>query len=121
MNGELRDKFLAPVELAREPVEVPGLGVTVFVRVMTIGEMERFEAARSAAPPGSLQALMVAYTACDEAGDLLFTEADVPALAARPVGSLTKVVDAALKLNTLSAEAVDAAEKNSGTAPSSPT
>ncbi len=116
-----REQFLAPIDLERVEVPVPELGDSVFVRAMTAGERDRFESEQLQTEGRDFRARLATYTVCDAAGVLLFTPADVPALSGLPASTLSRVADAALKLNSLSAEAVDAAEKNSVTGPSSST
>lgn len=113
-NGRLltRDDLLAPIELPREPVALPGLG-TVWVRAVTAEEREVWESAAK----HRIRATLVALAACDAEGRTLFTLADVPALAARASSVLLPVFEAALRLAKVAPEDVDGLEKDSGATP----
>lgn len=116
-----RDAFFAKPTLAREEVKVPALGGTVFVRVMTAGERDRYDVATDEASradvQGSFRARVTAFTACDENGKLLFTEDDIPGLAELPCSSFDPIVMAAMRLNRMTAEEVEGLEKNSDGGP----
>jgi hypothetical protein len=111
MSTALRERILAKDDLKRVPVEVPEWGETIHVRVMSGTQRDQFESAflkdRSTA-----MTRLVALTACDEAGNLLFTEADVPALGHKSWTALQTIFNAAARLNKLSEKDVDELEKN---------
>lgn len=97
-----------------EEVECPGLGGTVFVRVMSAAERDRFEAEHAARRDKNtdFRARLVAAAACDESGAALFTAEDVPALGELPSDDVEPVVKAALRLNGLAADSAEDARKN---------
>lgn len=107
-----REIFLQKRDLPRREVRVPELGGSVHVRTMTAGERDRFELSTHQADRADIRARVVAYSACDESGALLFSEADVPALAALPFPTLQPLFEAGLELNKFSTDDIDAAEKN---------
>jgi hypothetical protein len=115
-----REQILAADDLPREKVATPK--GDVWVRVLTAEDREAWEAAVDASgaarPRGHIRATLVALTACDEAGDLLFTTADIPALARKPIAFILPLFDAAIRLGKVSAADVDALEKNSDAGPS---
>src|SRR5438270_806435 len=105
-----RELLLQKRDLARKEVAVPGLDGSVFVRNMTAGERDRFEQiAGPAEKQGrrNYRALIVAFSACDEAGARLFTEADLPALAEQSVTVIDPIAEAAAEVNGFSRADVD--------------
>ncbi len=115
-----RDHILSVPDFEVRPVAVPEWGGTVYVRTITGGQAEQYYAAlRGGASDRNVMARLVAYAACDERGNLLFRPEDIDALAARSFRALERVFDAAMQLNGMTDEAVEAEEKNSATAPTS--
>lgn len=112
-----KDQFFANLpKFKLEAVEVPGLG-TVHVRESSAGERDRFEEVSSKNPHSNFRARLVAASACDEQGTLLFSSADIPTLNAIPSSHLEPLIDAALKVNGMRAEDVEAAKKLSTSDP----
>jgi hypothetical protein len=104
--------------LPSEPVAVPEWGGTVFVRVMTAGERDRFEVIAEDTARKDFRALLAVFTVCDDAGTRLFTEADVPDLTRLPFQGLQRIAEAAMKLNQVTTEGVNGFKKNSEPIPS---
>lgn len=104
--------------LDREPVAVPEWGGAVNVRMMTAAERDRFEVLLAEGKRTNFRALLAAFTACDDAGARLFTEADVPALAAQPASALERIAVVALRLCRFTADDVEDIRKNSESGPS---
>ena len=107
-----RDAILAADDLPRELVNVPEWGGSVYVRTLTGGERDQFEAAllgsgrgRKADPAERMRnfrARLAAFVLCDEQGTALFTQADVDALGAKSAAALDRIVEVASRLNHLS-------------------
>lgn len=106
-----RDAFLDSARhLKKEIIELEGLG-PVFVRELTGRQMltfnEQIDAMKvdgaevSAGRAMRLAALLVSMSACDENGELLFTEADVDRLSDLPFEKLRAVAEKALALSGL--------------------
>lgn len=112
-----RDQILASDDLEREPLEIPEWGGTVFVKVMTAGERDKFEERFTRNRYDNTRAALAVACVCDEAGKPLFTDADIPALAGKSAAALQHVFDAAARLNALTKDDVDAMEKNSASVP----
>lgn len=106
-----RSTFLASRRPVPKPIEVPGLG-TVYVRGMNGSERDRFEELHGTAGRRGLRARIVAFHACDEAGELLFGESDVPELGQLAPETLDPIVAAGLAASGLSSEAVEDVAKN---------
>jgi hypothetical protein len=112
-----REMILKADDLPRESVNVKAWGGVVFVKTMTAGERDALDAVnaedREAKVKHLFSARLVAATVVDEAGALLFTEADVPALARKSARVMDRIVDVALKLNRMRESDAASAEKNS--------
>lgn len=100
--------------IKREPVpEVPGL----FVRLMTGAEVEAYDLKREALKESKASGVrivseLIAATACDENGELLFSGNDVEQVVGLPVNILESIASAAARLNKLDDGAVEGLEKN---------
>lgn len=112
--------ILAAQDLKHEDVEVPEWGGTVRVRGFSGAERDAFEAsfatpelyaAVKAKGPSAIseniRARLVAFCAVDEAGALLFTDADVVELGKKSAAALDRVYAVAQRLNGLSNADVD--------------
>jgi hypothetical protein len=94
---------------------------TLYVRTMTGHDAELFgwHASRMRdEEPNDFQARLVALTACDEQGNLLFRADQVAALGRKSAACVRRVYNAAAELNGLTDTAVDDARKNSSPDPS---
>lgn len=112
-----RDNILA-VELKTERVKVPELGGEVIVAEMTGLAREEYEGLifdgkGKIAADKSLRACLVACTVVDEAGELLFTKADVDALSRKSAQALQRIYAVAERLNGLGKHATRGTAKNS--------
>lgn len=109
-----RKEILAADDLAYEDVEVPAWGGTVRVRTMTAGERDQFEfslqGAKNAAE--NFRARLLAATIVDEAGSLMFSEADMAALSKKSAAVADKLVAVAMRLSAISAKDQKDLEKN---------
>lgn len=115
-------------DLKHEIVNVAEWGGSVRVQVMNgtnrdlyeVGMLTRTEG-KSETNLHDMRARLCAMTIADENGTLLFTEAEISELGKKSSVALDRVYEVAARLNGLGKEAaaaVDAAEKNSGAAPS---
>jgi hypothetical protein len=112
-----RDQILAAQDKPVKEVPVPEWGGSVHVRTMSGLERDRLEALQEASPRKEVRARFVVAACCDAEGNLLFTEADIPALNGKNVKALDRIFDAVIELNRLSKDHVDEAEKNSAAGP----
>ena len=118
-----REQILSGGKSAKRYVEVPvpEFGIRdgkVRVKLMSGTEREEFEqAVTDRKTLGDVRkgwrALMVAYTAVDENGKRLFTEAEVEALSLEAWTVLDRIADATAKLNKTSDAQIEELEKNS--------
>ena len=112
------DFFKADVAPILELVEVPELGGSVHVGVMSAAQRDRFEAAYTGSKAkDTARALMAAFTVRDEANRPFFTEADVPKLKELSGIALDRIFKVAFRLNKLGEDAVEAEAKNSEPTP----
>jgi hypothetical protein len=117
MTALSRDAILAARDCRREAVRVPEWGGTVFVKVMSGADRDAFEQSvqdrRALGKVGeNMRALVVVHSVVDDAGKQLFTEADLDALGAKNYLALDRIVNAALRLNKLNDEQLEADIKN---------
>jgi hypothetical protein len=108
-----KDDILKADDLPREEVACPEWGGSVFVRVMSGTERDRFEGAYSRDAYNDTRARLAALTVCDAEGRPLFSEADIPSLGRKSSAVLDRIFDVAKRLNALSGDDVDRLEKNS--------
>lgn len=113
-----RSDFLsASANLKRELVEVEELGGVVYLRELSAKQIleyneriKKLQADDSSLTPSSsvdLMAALISMTACDEDGALLFTEADVQALAENNINLLITLSAKALEASGMNTAAVD--------------
>src|SRR5687768_15323427 len=87
-----REALLAPsTSLKRKLIEVPSLGGSIWLREISgrglleyrdrLEQLKKESSQITASNSLEMMALLVSKTACDENGSLMFTEADVTALA----------------------------------------
>lgn len=99
-----------------ERVDVPEWGGHVNVRVMSATERD-FLGERFAESKVGLRAVIAAMLVCDDDGNDLFSDADVNALGEVSGAALDRVLQVAERLNGLTQESIEDAEKNLETTP----
>jgi hypothetical protein len=104
-----------------EEVYVPEFGDTVIVRQLTVRQWEKYQASlldmRGDKPKpkvDSIRVPLVALSAVDEAGNQLFTEAELARFPASPVDRL---YDVAIRLNKMRNEDAEELAENFGSTP----
>jgi hypothetical protein len=95
-----------------ERVDVPEWGGHVNVRVMTARERDGLEHRFKNSNVG-YRAYLVAMLSCDDKGEDLFASGDIPALEEKSATAMTRVVKVAMRLNGMTEESIEEAEKNS--------
>ena len=118
-DGLNRESILGSDDLKSVEVEVPEWGGAVWVRTMTATQRDAFEAQQIREPFRDVRARLAVATVCDSHGELLFTEADIPALSRKSGKALDRVFAVATKLSGLSKEDIDDLKKSSSIIPSS--
>lgn len=112
-----RAQILAADDRRIEPVKVPEWGGEIHVRAMTGRERGAFDEHLSELNFNDYRALLVVACACDAEGKRLFGDDDVEQLTLKGAGALTRISDAAARLNGLREQDVEAIEGNSQSAP----
>ena len=118
-----KEDILAQADLGFAEVAVPEWGGKV-VRLKemsgavrdafeTSAFIEREAAKKEGRNPKNVRARMAVFSIVDEAGALVFTEADIPALSEKSGKALDRIWDKAQELNRLSAAEAKEVEKNS--------
>jgi hypothetical protein len=107
-----REDILAANDLAVEVVEVPEWGGSVRVQALDALSGSRLARALAGADDELLRMRIVAATVIDDAGELLFSQADVEKLARKSWSAILRVSDAGLRLARQSDAAVETARQN---------
>ena len=115
----LRDQFLKKVEVPVSKVEVPEMGLTVYVKGMTAKERTQFEVGMMTNGKKSLRKmqlfreLLVIKCCCDENGNLLFTKDDIDQIGELPATIIERIVDEAQAVSGMKDEDVEGMVGNS--------
>lgn len=114
-----RQEILSIRDIRTETVFVPEWGGAVKIKAMTGKERDAWETALFQIDgkdvkmnKENLRAKLVALTVVDEAGQRLFTEADVEALGSKSASALDRVYQASQKLSGLTPDDIKEMEKN---------
>jgi hypothetical protein len=116
-----RDEILKCYDLKVEEVRVPEWGGSVWVKVLSSGERDRYEAEwlkfrelenGDVKDSSHFRAFLASRVLCDESGNPLFAQADVRTLSSKSGAALTRVTEAAIRLNGLFGFDAEADEKN---------
>ena len=124
----LRAAILAANDIDLEPVYVPQWKETVYVKTLSGTERERYLASITRTTGKGRHkdtevltieatAKLLSRTLCDQDGNLLFTEKDVPALGKKSSLAMDLVSKVAAKLNGFGVEAEEEAKNASAEAP----
>ena len=114
-----RQEILSIRDIRTETVFVPEWGGAVRIKAMTGKERDAWETALFQIDgkdvkmnKENLRAKLVALTVVDEAGQRLFTEADVEALGSKSASALDRIYQASQKLSGLAPDDIKEMEKN---------
>jgi hypothetical protein len=96
-------------------VQVPEWGGVVAIRVMTGTERDKFESefVGGSKSVEMVRAKLVAKCLCDENGERLFSEADIPQLGEKSAAVLDRLFSECMKLNRFTKDDVEEMAKNS--------
>ena len=115
-SSELRTKFLGARDLVVEAVQLDSLDEPVYIRVMSAGAREKFEAYAASHAAGEpipeFRQTLLVKTLCDKEGQLLLADDEAHLLSDKSSESISKLFDVAMRLNRLRKEDVDQAEKS---------
>lgn len=107
-----REEILTAIETrANEnvPVDVPAWGGTVLLRRLSANDAEKSGLSSSDAETPDKMARVIALSAVDDEGVLLFSEEDVAILTKIDVGAAVKVFTKCIEINGLGSEELDEA------------
>lgn len=114
-----RDQILESSDLTTETLNVPEWGGDVIVSAMTGEARDAWEQSLVTADGGkaranleNIRARLVIATVVDEAGNRLFSEADIPYLGRKSGAALERVCKVAQRLNALTAADVEQLKGN---------
>lgn len=113
-----RDQILAASDLPREEVQVPEWGGSVFIKTMTGTQRDTFESEFNRLGIINARARLAILTVCDAEGNPLFDAKDLLDLGAKSGAALDRIFTAAMKLNRMGKEDIEALEGNSNASPS---
>jgi hypothetical protein len=114
-----KEQIFSAFDLSPEDVDVPEWGGTIRVIVMSGASREQLQTLIAENKSGFFfEAAVVALSAVDESGVLLFTPDDIPSLLAKNPKVIGQIADASLRINGLGAKAVSEATKNSASSQS---
>lgn len=118
-----RADILNAVDVKTEEVQVPEWGGSVYVRGLTAGERDKWEASLySAEKRGSsfevvahkdnIRAKFLVVSIVDEEGKLMFTAGDIEALSKKSAAPVDRLFAVAQRLSGMTKEDVEELEKN---------
>lgn len=114
-----KDQILSASDRKIEEVEVPEWNGSVYIRNMTGGERDAYEASLIKMQGKSVQANMAdaraklcAICICDEDGNRLFTDDEAKELSNKCASALDRIYEKAESLNSLKREDVEDLVKN---------
>jgi hypothetical protein len=108
-----KDQMLWAKDLTIKEVKVPEWGGEVYVRMMDGDQRDKFEADQIANPHSNVRARLVAATVCDSAGNLLFTDADIPVISKKAGAALDRIFAASAKHSRITPADIDELKKAS--------
>lgn len=118
----LKEEILAQSDLGFVEVAVPEWGgTTVRLAAMSAAVRDQFElstyqdaeaAKKAGGHSTNVRARMAVFSIVDDTGELVFKEADIPALGKKSAKALDRIYDAAKKLNGYSEAEAKELEKN---------
>ena len=118
-----KDAILGMDDLPRQKVRVEEWDDDVYVRTLDGEQRQEFKELAAQHEKGEVSeidmvALLVAATVTDEAGGLLFTPEDAPALRKKNANALITIGNVALSLNAMTGDDLEELQGNSQTSQS---
>lgn len=111
-----KEQILAADDVKRVKLEVPEWGGEVYISTMSGTARDEFETGilsnAKGGKVGNARARLAASTITDELGNLLFTANDIEALGLKSQAALDRVVVESQRLNKLTNDDLEEAEKN---------
>lgn len=110
-----KSQILAAQDQGLLELQVPEWGGSVFIRVMTVGERDSYEnewMINKDRGVSNFRSKFLQRVLCDEKGDLLFSAAEVDALASKSARVITRIWKEAMRHNALTDDDVEEMAKN---------
>jgi hypothetical protein len=85
-----KEEILSITDKALKEIEIPEWGGSVFIRGMTLEDMEYYQNLGNDSE--SLEKMIIRFV-CDEQGNLLFAEADIPALKQKCIQTFKRIIN----------------------------
>lgn len=115
MSSLTKDQILAANDLGLLKVDVPEWKGEVFIRVMSVGERDAYERewiGKRETGVENFRTKFLQRVLCDEAGQLLFSAADIEQLSQKSARVMSRLWDKAMKHNALMESDVQELAKN---------
>lgn len=109
------DQILAADDLGMVKVTVKEWGGDVFIRVMTVGELDAYQqewAANKLTGVDNFRAKFLARCLCDDAGTRLFSDEQIEKLASKSAKVVSRLFDKAAQHNAITEKDVEELAKN---------
>jgi monomeric isocitrate dehydrogenase len=108
------DQIFSADDLGLVPVNVKEWGGTVYIRVMSVGEMEAYqrEFAEKKEKMENWRAKLLVACLCDKDGKSLFTREQIDKLGNKSVKVMARLFDLAMKHNAVTDKDVEELAKN---------
>lgn len=108
-----KSKILAANDAKLDKVSVPEWGDDVYIKTLTGSERDMFEESYSSEKMKNFRSRFLVLTLCDEAGERLFTDADVDLLGKKSALVLNRLFEKAWSLNAFREQDVEDLGKDS--------
>lgn len=116
MSPLTRDLILRATDIKNTRLDVPEWGGSVFVRGMNALQrdtmMKAIDPKQEPVPDSQLKAYLCAHCIVDDAGNSLFSDADIELLQQKNPVALDRVANEILRLSGIGADAVEVIAKN---------
>ena len=109
------EQILAADDLGLLEVKVKEWGGSVFIRVMTVGELDAYQkewVGKRDTGVGNFRAKFLARCLCDQAGQRLFSDEQIEQLAAKSAKVVGRLFDKAAAHNAITEKDVEELAKN---------
>jgi hypothetical protein len=113
MASNLRNRILAANDIKVEKIVVPEWGGDYYIRIISGADRDAFEDSYADQKMKSFRVRFLVLALCDEAGERIFADSDVPELSQKSAIVINRVFEAAWKANAFTQEAVDALGEDS--------
>lgn len=104
-----KEQIFGADDLSGKKVDVPEWGCEITIKVMTGADRDkymRFVSKQEGIPENMMERLVV-LTACNESGERIFTDSDIPELSKKSSLVISRLFGEAARLNKISNESLD--------------